>query len=54
MDMFLVQSENDVEVLAGVTINGDLEKQQSYGRLLIENNMLIPEKRDIPFKVFEE
>ncbi|WP_367567349.1 hypothetical protein [Lacrimispora sp.] len=54
MDMFLIQTENGVEVLAGVTTNGDLEKQQSYGRLLIENDMLLPEKRDIPFKLLEE
>lgn len=54
LDMFLIQTENGVEVLAGVTTSGELEKQQSYGRLLIENNMLIPEKRDIPFKLLEE
>lgn len=54
IDMFLTKTKNGVEVIAGIAEDDYLKECQSYGRLIIENNMLIPERRDIPFKLLEE
>lgn len=51
VDMFLNKDENGVEVIAGTWNNGNIENQQSYGKLMISNGNIKPEKDDIPFEM---
>lgn len=53
IDMFLSKNENGVEVIAGTWNNGNLENRLSYGNLIISDDNIMPEKRDIPFEVVQ-
>ena len=53
LDMFLRQNNGNVEVIAGQKKNGEIVVSESYGNLEINNGVLRPRKKDIPFKILK-
>ena len=53
LDMFIRQNNGNVEVIAGQQKNGEIVVSESYGNLEINNGVLRPRKKDIPFKVLK-
>lgn len=53
LDMFIRENGGNVEVIAGKWENGEIVVSQSYGNLEINNGVLRPKKKDIPFKILE-
>ena len=54
LDMFIRENNGNVEVIAGEQKNGEIDVLESYGNLEINNGVLRPKKKDIPFKILEE
>ena len=54
LDMFIRENNGNVEVIAGKQKNGEIDVLGSYGNLEINNGVLRPKKKDIPFKILEE
>ena len=53
LDMFIRQNNGNVEVIAGQQKNGEIIVSESYGNLEINNGVLRPRKKDIPFKILK-
>ena len=53
LDMFIRQNNGNVEVIAGQQKNGEIVVSESYGNLEINNGVLRPRKKDIPFKILK-
>lgn len=53
VDMFIKENYGNVEIVAGQWEKGDIVVHESYGKLSIKDGMLLPEKKDIPFKLLE-
>lgn len=53
VDMFIKENYGNVEIVAGQWQKGEIVVYESYGKLSIKDGMLLPEKKDIPFKLLE-